>query len=69
MMKVIPYNPSHEEVYIAFIMKTEIEPKTEVFSAKPTGTVRQKKFSNRNNTMGLWIWEPVNSSHSQPVTS
>jgi len=34
MMKVMLYDPSHEEVYNAFIMKTE--PKTEVFSAKPT---------------------------------
>jgi len=31
MMKVMPYDPSHEEVYNAFIMKTDIEPKTEVF--------------------------------------
>jgi len=42
MMKVMPYDPSHEEVYNAFIMKTE--PKTEVFSAKPTETDRQKHF-------------------------
>jgi len=31
MMKVMPYDPSHEEVYNAFIMKTSTEPKTEVF--------------------------------------
>jgi len=42
MMKVMPYDPSHEEVYNAFIMKTE--PKTEVFSAKPTETDRQEAF-------------------------
>ena len=48
MMKVMPYDPSREEVYNAFIMKTE--PKTEVFSAKPTETDRQETFWNRNNT-------------------
>jgi len=42
MMKVMPYDPSHEEVYIAFIMKTK--PKTEVFSAKSTETDRQETF-------------------------
>ena len=48
MMKFMPYDPSHEEVYNAFIMKTE--PKTEVFSAKPTETDRQEAFWNRNYT-------------------
>ena len=48
MMRDMPYDPSHEEVYNAFIMKTE--PKTEVFSAKPTETDRQETFWNRNNT-------------------
>jgi len=51
MMKVMPYDPSHEEVYNAFIMKTE--PKTEVFSAEPTETDRQETFWNRNNTINL----------------
>jgi len=50
MMKVMPYDPSHEEVYDAFIMKTQTEPKTEVFSAKPTETDWQEIFWNRNNT-------------------
>ena len=49
MMKVMPYDPSHEEVYNAFI--TETEPKTVVFSAKPTETDRQETFWNRNNTI------------------
>jgi len=53
MMKVMPYDPSHEEVYNAFIMKTE--PKTEVFSAKPTETDQQETFWNRNNTTGLQL--------------
>jgi len=44
MMKVIPYDPSHEEVYNTLIMKTQTEPKTEVFSAKPTETDRQETF-------------------------
>jgi len=47
-MKVMPYDPSHEQVYNAFIMKTK--PKTKVFSAKPTETDRQETFCNRNNT-------------------
>jgi len=42
MMRDMPYDPSHEEVYNAFIMKTE--PKTEVFSPKPTETYRQETF-------------------------
>ena len=33
-MKVMPYDPSHEELYNAFIMKTERKPR--FFSAKPT---------------------------------
>jgi len=41
-------NPRHEEVYNRLIMKTE--PKTAVFSPKPTETDRQEKFWNRNNT-------------------
>jgi len=44
MMKVMPYDPSHEEVYNTFIMKTETEPKTELFSAKPTETNRRETF-------------------------
>jgi len=48
MRKVMPYDPNHEEVYNAFITKTE--PKTQVFSAKPTETDRQETFWNRNNT-------------------
>jgi len=55
MMKVMPYDPSHEEVYNAFIMKTE--PKTEVFSAKPTETDRQEAFWNRNNTIHYSVWK------------
>jgi len=44
MMKVMPFDPSHEEVYNAFIMKTQTEPKTEVFFCKtyrnrPTGNI------------------------------
>ena len=50
MMKVVPYDPSHEEVYNVFITKTWTEPKTEVFSAKRTETDRQETFWNRNNT-------------------
>ena len=39
MMKVvIPYDHGHKEVYNAFIMRTETEPKTAVFLAKPTET-------------------------------
>jgi len=44
MIKVMPYDPSREEAYNAFIMKTETEPKTEVFSAKPTETDQQETF-------------------------
>ena len=40
MIKVMPYDPSREEAYNAFIMKTETEPKTVVFflqnQPKPT---------------------------------
>ena len=45
-MKVMPYDPSQEEVYNAFVMKTKptTKPKTEVFSAKPTETDRQETF-------------------------
>ena len=57
MMKVMPYDPSHEEVYNAFIMKTE--PKTEVFSAKPTETDRQETFWNRNNTISTAIFSTL----------
>jgi len=38
MIIVIPYDSRHEVVYNAFIMKTETELKTEVFSPKPTET-------------------------------
>jgi len=45
MMKVvIPYDRGHKEVYNAFIMRTETEPKTAVFFAKPTETDRQQDF-------------------------
>jgi len=44
MMKVIPSDSRHEEVYETFIMKTETESKTVFFSAKPTETDRQEKF-------------------------
>jgi len=41
-MKFMPYNPSLEEVYNAFIMKTE--PKTAFFLQKSTETDRQETF-------------------------
>jgi len=44
MIIVIPYGSRHEVVYNTFIMETETEPKTEVFSPKPTETDRQEKF-------------------------
>jgi len=37
-------------VYNAFIMRTQTEPKTAVFLAKPTETDRRQNFWNRNNT-------------------
>jgi len=37
-------------VHSAFIMRTETEPKTAVFLAKPTETDRRQNFWNRNNT-------------------
>ena len=45
MMKVvIPYDRGHKEVYNAFIMRTETEPKTAVFLAKLNKTDRQQDF-------------------------
>ena len=41
---VIPYDHRHKEVYNAFIMITETEPKTAVFLAKSTETDRQQNF-------------------------
>ena len=35
---VIPHDHRHKEVYNTLIMRTETEPKTEVFLAKPTET-------------------------------
>ena len=37
---VIPYDHGHKEVFNAFIMRTETEPKTAVFLAKLTETDR-----------------------------
>jgi len=42
MIIVMPYNSRHGVVYNACIIKTE--PKTEVFSAKPTETDGQEKL-------------------------
>jgi len=44
MKVVIPYDRGHKEIYNAFIMGTETEPKTAVFLAKPTETDRQQDF-------------------------
>jgi len=44
MKVVIPYDRRHKEVYNALIIKTETEPKTEVFLAKPTETDRRQNF-------------------------
>jgi len=41
---VIPYDHRHKEVYNAFIMITETEPKTAVFLAKPTETDQRQNF-------------------------
>jgi len=41
---VIPHDHRHKEVYNALIMRTETEPKTEVFLAKPTETDRRQNF-------------------------
>jgi len=41
---VIPYDHGHKEVYDVFIMRTETEPKTAVFLAKPTETDRRQNF-------------------------
>jgi len=41
---VIPYDHRHKDVYDALIMRTETEPKTEVFLAKPTETDRGQNF-------------------------
>ena len=40
----MPYDASYKEDYNTFIMKTQTEPKTEVFSAKPTETDQQETF-------------------------
>jgi len=45
MMKVVkPYDHGHKTVYSAFIMRTETEPKTAVFLAKPTETDQRQNF-------------------------
>jgi len=45
MMKVVvPYDHGHKEVYNAFIMRTETEPKKAVFLAKPTETDRRQNI-------------------------
>ena len=50
MMKVvIPYDRRHKTVHSAFIMRTETEPKTAFFLAKPTETDQRQNFRNRNN--------------------
>jgi len=41
---VIPHDHRHKKVYNALIMRTETEPKTEVFLAKPTETDRRQNF-------------------------
>ena len=44
MKVVIPYDCRHKTDYSAFIMRTETEPKTAVFLAKPTETDRRQNF-------------------------
>jgi len=41
---VIPHDHGHKKVYNALIMRTETEPKTEVFLAKPTETDQRQNF-------------------------
>jgi len=41
---VIPHDHRHKEVYNALIMRTETEPKTDIFFAKPTETDRRQNF-------------------------
>ena len=56
---VIPHDHRHKEVYNELIMRTETEPKTEVFLAKPTETDWRQNFWNRNNTKHwhiLWLF-------------
>ena len=75
MMKVvIPYDRRHKTVHSAFIMRTESEPKTAVFLAKPTETDRRQNFWNRNNTTNILHQSPVTinavwylSRHCLPV--
>jgi len=44
MMKIIPYDSRHEEVYNAFTTKTETKSKIAFFSAIPTESNCQEKF-------------------------
>ena len=69
MMKVfIPYDRGHKEVYNAYIMRTETEPKIAVFLAKPTKTDRQQNFWNRNNTNRVILHTVMDHSWTSTYT-
>jgi len=55
-MKVMPYDPSHEEAYNAFIMKTE--PKTEVFFLQNLPKPTDRKHFETVTTLLTSLWPP-----------